>query len=209
MKDKTNKGFWQRFARLYAPAMKSSSKLYDDICACIRPNLNCETNVLELACGTGQLSFPLSVHVRSWEATDFSEAMIAEAKKKERPSQLNFSVQDATNLPYEDERFDVVVISNALHIMPHPEKALEEIHRVLKSDGMLFAPTFVHGEKAALRLRVRLMELVGFHTFSEWNEEEFVDYLESHAFVVTEHRTLGGSLAPLCYVSAAPHHCRR
>lgn len=44
-----------------------------------------------------------------------------------------FSVQDATSLPYTSGTFDAVVISNALHIMPEPEKALKEIRRVLKS----------------------------------------------------------------------------
>lgn len=86
-------------------------------------------NVLELACGTGQLSYPLSGRVRLWEATDFSEAMIAEAKKNNTFRRLHFSVQDATALPYAPESFDAVVISNALHIMPHPEKALSEIRR--------------------------------------------------------------------------------
>ena len=40
------------------------------------------------------------------------------------------SVQLATTLPYAPETFDAVIISNALHIMPAPEKALTEIRRV-------------------------------------------------------------------------------
>ncbi|UKI12848.1 MAG: class I SAM-dependent methyltransferase [Oscillospiraceae bacterium] len=35
-------------------------------------------------------------------------------------------------------------MSNALHIVPQPEKALREIRRVLKDDGVLIAPTFTH-----------------------------------------------------------------
>ena len=54
-----------------------------------------------------------------------------------------------------------MVISNALHIMPYPEKALKEIERVLKPEGILFAPTFIHGEGAGFRFRVRMMELAG------------------------------------------------
>ncbi|MFQ9418242.1 MAG: class I SAM-dependent methyltransferase [Lachnospiraceae bacterium] len=45
---------------------------------------------------------------------------------------LIFEVADATDLPYENHSFDVVLIANALHIMPEPEKALKEIERVLK-----------------------------------------------------------------------------
>lgn len=198
-----NKEFWQRFAWAYSPIMeRSSARLYRDICDRIRPNLNREMNVLELACGTGQLSYPLSGRVRLWEATDFSEAMIAEAKKKNTSRRLHFSVQDATALPYAPESFDAVVISNALHIMPHPEKALSEIRRVLKADGLLFAPTFVHGESTGLRLRVKLMELAGFHTYHKWNAEEFAAFISGHGFEVIHQETLGGSLAPLSYLAA-------
>lgn len=198
-----NKWFWQRFAGVYGPVMeRSSAKLYQDICSQIRPGLKRDMNVLELACGSGQLSFPLASHVRLWEATDFSEAMIAEAKKKAKSARLRFSVQDATKLPYAAESFDAVVISNALHIMPRPEKAMEEIHRVLKEDGILYAPTFIHGENTGFRIRVRLMELAGFHTYHKWNSEELVHFISEHGFLVTRHTLLGDSLAPLCYVEA-------
>ena len=97
---------------------------------------------MELACGTGQITFLMAGKSGSWEATDYSENMIKEAEKRNQGEhkceQLRFCVQDATNLTYEDEKFNVVVIANALHIMPQPEKALKEIHRVLKKDGILF-----------------------------------------------------------------------
>ena len=68
--------------------------------------------------------------------------MIAEAKRNNRSAKLHFSVQDMFRLPYADQSFDVVIVSNALHIVPQPEKALIEIQRVLKDDGVLIAPTF-------------------------------------------------------------------
>lgn len=114
-----NKQFWQRFAMLYSPFMeKGNGSLYEDICARIAPNLQRNMNVLELACGSGQLSLRLADKVKLWEATDFSPNMVAEAKKQFVPANLCFSVQDATKLPYADESFDTVVIANALHICP-------------------------------------------------------------------------------------------
>lgn len=197
-----NKQFWQRFARPYAPFMKSNKELYADICKSIVPYLNKNMEVLELACGTGQLSFSLSPKVRLWEATDFSEAMIAEAKRKSGSLRLHFSVQDATSLPYSNDSFDAIVISNALHIMPHPENALSEIKRVLKPEGIMFAPTFVHGEGVGFRIRTKLLELVGFHAYYKWNETEFIDYLEENGFSVTETKMLGSNIAPLCFAAA-------
>ncbi len=205
-----NKAFWQRFAKLYGPVMeRSGAKLYRDICRRVLPYLKRDMNVLELACGTGQLSYPLSSRVRLWEATDFSSAMITEAKKKNRSARLHFSVQDATALPYAPESFDAVVIANALHIMPDPDKALAEIRRVLKPEGLLFAPTFVHGEGRGFRARVRLMELVGFRTYHKWDARAFAEYLSGHGFAIFDQTVLGGSLAPLCCAMAKNFSHRR
>ncbi len=180
-----NKAFWQRFAKLYGPVMeRSGAKLYRDICDRIRPHLNRNMNVLELACGTGLLSYPLSSRVRLWEATDFSPAMITEAKKKNSSARLHFSVQDATALPYAPESFDAVVIANALHIMPDPDKALVEIGRVLKPEGLLFAPTFVNGKGMGFRVRACLMELAGLRVYYEWDAAAFAEYLSAHGFAV-------------------------
>ena len=147
-----NKQFWERFSRHYSGFMRRSQATYQQICKAMRPFLKRDMDVLELACGTGQLSVPLSPCVRSWEATDFSAEMIHQAKKQVHSSRLHFSVQDATKLPYGPESFDAVVISNALHVMPHPEKAQAEAWRVLKPGGWLFAPTFVWGKSRSARL---------------------------------------------------------
>lgn len=202
MKEGNNKQFWQRVAKVYAPFMGSAAPLYTAICERIRPQLTREMDVLELACGTGQLSYPLSRFVRLWEATDFSEAMITEAKRQNRSARLRFSVQDATALPYGAETFDAVVISNALHIMPDPEQVMREIDRVLKPGGLLFAPTFVHGESMGFRLRTRLMGLAGFRTYHKWSTEEFLAFVARHSFEVVERDVLGSRIAPLCYVAA-------
>ena len=137
--------FWQKTAGIYTGFISQSVSAYQKVCGRIVPYLTKKMDVLELACGTGQFSFPLASYVHQWEATDFSANMIAEARKRSKPSYLHFSVQDATNLPYAPDSFDAVVIANALHIMPDPDKALSEIRRVLKPGGLLIAPTFVWG----------------------------------------------------------------
>lgn len=94
MKDKANKGYWQRLAKIYAPLMESDKKFYNAICGYIRDYLKSDMNVLELACGTGQLSFPLSDCTNSWTATDFSENMIKQAKRRGTTEKLSFCVAD-------------------------------------------------------------------------------------------------------------------
>ena len=197
-----NKGFWDRWAGRYDGAMAGSAGLYAQIANRIIKSLNRDMSVLELACGTGLLSERLAGSVKLLEATDFSEAMIRQAKAKSYSSRLHFSVQDATALPYAAHSFDAVVIANALHIMPRPELALAEIRRVLKPGGTLYAPTFVHGRGAGFRLRARLMALAGFKVYSKWSAEEFAAYISGCGFEVTQRSRLGSKIAPLCYLEA-------
>ena len=198
-----NKQFWQRVASLYSPFMeKGNGRLYDDICAEISSKLRKNMNVLELACGSGQLTFRLADKVARWEATDFSPNMISEAQKQFVPANLYFDLQDATDLPYADGSFDAVVIANALHIMPEPDKAMAEICRVLKNGGTLYAPTFVHGEGAGYHIRIKLMNLIGFKTYSKWSTEEYEKYIEEHGFQVEVMTVIGSTLTPLCCLIA-------
>ena len=202
MKEQGNKQFWSCWSGFYDRFMRSNERLYDAITAKMKGSLNRQMNVLELACGTGLISGQIAGSVKSIEATDFSPEMIAEAKKKPHSARLHYSVQDATNLPYGSETFDAVVITNALHIMPEPEKALSEARRVLKENGILIAPTFVHGEGVGFRLRTRVMELTGFRTYHKWDACDFEEFISRCGFTATEERLMGGSISPLYYLEA-------
>lgn len=201
MNEKGNKGFWDRWAKRYDFMMSKDSRTYAQIVSRMKKVLDRKMTVLELACGTGLLSVWLAGSVRLLEATDFSEEMIRQAKAKAHSSRLHFSVQDATNLPYAPGAFDAVVISNALHIMPEPEKALAEIRRVLKPDGILIAPTFTAAGSLSGRMRIRLMELSGFKVFHKWTPQGYLDFLKENGFEITCGKTFDGSLK-LTYAEA-------
>lgn len=199
-----NKRFWQRYAPFYAAFMEKGSggKIYDEISSRIKPYLTKEMSLLELACGSGQVTFRLCDEAKSYIATDFSEEMIRQAQKHTCPAHLRLEVQDATALPYGDGSFDAVVIANALHIMPHPDKAMAQIGRVLKSGGYLFAPTFVHGEGIAFQLRMKLIEAFGFKAYMKPTAEAFAQYVGSFGFEILERAVIGGSISPLCCLIA-------
>lgn len=198
---KDNKGFWDRWAGRYDRLLSVDQKTYAQIVKRMKGQLDRNMVVLELACGTGILSIQLAGSVKLLEATDFSEQMIRQAKQKSTSTRLHFSVQDATALCYAPQTFDAVIISNALHIMPSPEKALAEIRRVLKPDGILIAPTFTAAGSRLGRLKIRLMELSGFKVFHRWTPPEYLDFLRENGFVVTDSAVYGGILA-LTYAQA-------
>lgn len=197
MNDKSNKKFWNKFAKLYAPFMKKDKGVYDNVCEYIRPYLNRNMNVLELACGSGQLSFNLSKYAKNWIGTDFSEQMILEARKRGENENLTFEVADATSLSFSDGEFNCVVIANALHIMPEPDEAMREIYRVLKPNGILSAPTFLWKEGTQSKFKKWIMSVVGFKMYQEWNKKQFKDFIEKYGFSVVEMNLIHGGLAPI------------
>lgn len=143
------KNFWDKNAGRYDCFMRKGAAAYEQMYKLLRPVVRHKT-VLELATGTGVIAKNIVNSAAHIEATDASPEMIAEAKRDNRSAKLHFSVQDMFHLPYADESFDVVIVANALHIVPEPEKALAEIRRVLKDDGVLVAPTFTHADNSFL-----------------------------------------------------------
>ncbi|MDR1616587.1 MAG: class I SAM-dependent methyltransferase [Syntrophomonadaceae bacterium] len=155
---KNNPAFWDRVAFLYDSFIKRNKEPYETMYQLLGGALNKEAQVLEVATGTGVTALRIAHQVNFVEATDFSGKMIAKAKKKSAPSNVRFSVQDACALPYESASFDIVIIANALHVMPEAEKALVNIKRVLKPEGLLIAPNFVQSENYVnRRVLLRLM----------------------------------------------------
>ncbi|MDO5546200.1 MAG: class I SAM-dependent methyltransferase [Eubacteriales bacterium] len=190
--------FWSRNANIYDRFMKKDAAAYDVMCEQIRPVVK-DKMVLELAAGTGLVAKRIVCAARSIEATDASPEMILLARKANHSCKLHFSVEDMFHLSYADGSFDVVIVSNALHIVPHPEEALTEIRRVLKDDGVLIAPTFTHARNSLRgKIKASLMKLVGFPLHSKWSSEEYITFLQSNGWTVRKSMVLKASF-PLTY----------
>lgn len=193
--------FWDRYAKLYTSFQEQKNvKLYDVVGEYINDNLRREMSVLELACGTGQITKRCGTHTMKWVATDFSEKMVECAKTECSTKNVHFEIADAHSLKYSDESYDAVVIANALHIMPEPEKALAEIKRVLKQDGILIAPTFVYEGKdnAKRKMKLMLMKGMGFKTFSGWTSLQYKEFVEQNGFTITQQKLFGDDFLPEC-----------
>ena len=192
------KNFWDKNAGRYDRFMRKDRAAYDEMYELIRPEVKAKT-VLELATGTGLIAKNIVNAAAHIEATDASPEMIAEAKRDNRSAKLHFSVRDMFRLPYADKSFDVVIVSNALHIIPQPEKALAEIRRVLKNDGVLIAPTFTQGNSTLRgRLKLFFMKLVGFPLNSRWSSADYLAFLRQNGWTVRKSAVLKASF-PLTY----------
>ena len=193
-----HKNFWDRNAGRYDRFMRKDRAAYDEMYELIRPVVRHKT-VLELAAGTGLIAKHIVNAAAHIEATDASAEMVAEAKRDNHSAKLHFSVQDMFRLPYANQSFDVVIVSNALHIVPQPEKALAEIRRVLKDDGVLIAPTFTHaGNSFSGKVRAFFMKLAGFPLHRRWTSEEYLRVLRQNGWAVRKSVALKASF-PLTY----------
>lgn len=193
-----HKNFWDRNAGRYDRFMRKDRAAYKKMYGLIRPVVKGKT-VLELAAGTGLIAKNIVNAAAHIEAADASAEMIAEAKRNNQSAKLHFSVQDMFRLPYADKSFDVVIVSNALHIVPQPEKALAEIHRILRDDGVLIAPTFTHAENSFFgNSKAFLLKLAGFPLHSRWTSEEYLCFLQQNGWTVRKSVVLKASF-PLIY----------
>lgn len=186
-------GVWNFFAPIYERAMKSQKSIYDYIYKEISAAASAK-NVLELATGPGMIAKHIAPSAKSVTATDFAPKMIEAAKKGSVPDNVSFEVADATNLRYQNDSFDLVVIANALHIIPEPEKALAEIDRVLKANGTLIAPNFIEREKGKKNLWQKILSLVGIKFAHEWTKEEYKTFLSDHGWQVTKSHVCKGRI---------------
>lgn len=108
--------------------------------------------VLDIAGGTGDLSLAFARKVGSSGCvvhTDINEAMLREGRDRllNLGVALPTSVCDAEQLPFANDVFDFVSVAFGLRNMTHKDRALAEMHRVLKPGGKLLVLEFSHVAK--------------------------------------------------------------
>lgn len=113
-----------------------------DWCRYLTPHLKPGLRALDVGCGPGSISAGLAQAIAPGElrGIDVAPSQVEEAASAaaERGlSNAEFSVADATALPFEDGRFDIVHCSDTLAFVPDAAAALDEMKRVLKPGGVL------------------------------------------------------------------------
>jgi demethylmenaquinone methyltransferase / 2-methoxy-6-polyprenyl-1,4-benzoquinol methylase len=106
---------------------------------------NVHIKILDVCCGTGNSSIAIGCKNsnNSIVGIDLSNDMLKIATKKtlkHKFTNITFREMNAINMDFQDESFDVVTISLALHEMPQDviNPALTEIKRVLKAGGKFY-----------------------------------------------------------------------
>lgn len=100
--------------------------------------------VLEIGCGSGIDSAEFAKYGADIYATDMTDKAVNHTKNLFKRLNMNEELisrikkVNATNLPFEDNFFDLVYVYGVLHHIPIVERALDEIYRVLKPGRQCF-----------------------------------------------------------------------
>ena len=114
----------------------------DECAAFLLPYLQAGMHVLDCGCGPGTITIGLADAVAPGMVTgiDIEPSVIAIARQnaaEKQCSNVSFEVADVYALPFSDDSFDAVFVHNVLIHLHSPADALREIHRVLRSGGIL------------------------------------------------------------------------
>jgi demethylmenaquinone methyltransferase / 2-methoxy-6-polyprenyl-1,4-benzoquinol methylase len=114
--------WWRRTARTFASILSKP-----------------DARVLDLCCGTGDMTFALFQNTRTSEAhilgLDFSHAMLKRAREKSGGTSLGWIEADALTLPFGDAQFDLITAAFGFRNLADYDAGLREIVRLLKPGG--------------------------------------------------------------------------
>lgn len=129
--------------------------------------------ILEIGAGAGIDAVEFARYGAIVHATDLTDKAIGHTTELANKLNINLNIRkaDATNLPYENEFFDLVYAFGILHHIPQVEKAMDEIHRVLKPGGKCYAMLY---HKNSLLYHYSILYLWGilYNGFREGLTEE-------------------------------------
>jgi len=137
--------------------------------------------VLEVGCGEGHIAAWLSQRAspESLVAVDLSTGMLARAHAR-HPS-VEFACASASELPFGDRQFDLVLFLEVLEHLPSPRRALEEARRVCSGQLVASVP-----REPVWRL-LNLLRGAYWHRWGDtpghlqhWSRESFLGLLREH-----------------------------
>lgn len=202
MRDKRKENerkIWDLGAKNYDKNVRKFEKAYKLSVDKILENVNTKSDVLEIGCGTGIITFEIARFVHQIEGIDLSEKMLQMAKNKQKRKSgenITFKTGDAYYLKYDDASFDTVLLFNTLHVFKSPGLVLKEIHRVLKQNGKLITATDCYAEKTSFKSSIMLsaekmakwLGIIKYLSF--YKKEDLEALIQENGFHITESQTL-------------------
>lgn len=166
--------YFERFARPYAWFMPRADSA--PLCRGLERAQRPVGRLVDLAGGTGRAASAVAVPHRL--VVDAAAGMLRRV-----PAEISAVRGDARAIPLADETADAVVIVDALHHLPDPDRVFEEVHRVLRPGGVLVVREFDRGTVRG-RLLAAAEHLVGMQS-TFFTASALADRLEAAGYEAT------------------------
>lgn len=194
-------GFWGRFSTILMRIF--NHKQHKAVRKQFLDHKNAE-KVFEIGFGDGSLIRKLSRNNRThFYGIDISVDMVSLADKKNaklrKQARLHLSIADIDNIPYENDKFDIVYTINTVYFWRDIDRAFAEINRVLKPKGV-----FIH----VFYTKKRLEKMAGnkVEGFAKYNIDEIKNAALSNGFEILETKILKSDVSVCMIVKKEDRH---
>ena len=154
-----------------------------------------DLKILDVGCGTGTLLAELAKSgAANLSGVDLAEGILSDARKKffELNIEVDLRAADVEDrIPWEDNVFDIVTTTGALHHFYRPFDALDEIKRVLKPGGRLIVidQSFLAPARQIINLYLKIFSHDGDYHF--YSNEQAKNLLSEAGFSVKTIKKVG------------------
>lgn len=188
--------FWDRVAWIYDLFENVyNGKVYRGTGKAVANEIAAGDRVLECACGTGAISIYLAPCCDHLTATDYSNGMLKQTRKKlRRFNNVEVKTADITALEFESGSFDKVVAGNVIHLLDDPLAALRELFRVCKPGGKVIIPTYINIYKQKPSKLVKLFEKAGANFKRQFDLQSYRDFFENAGYTNTKYLCVEGKM---------------
>jgi 2-polyprenyl-6-hydroxyphenyl methylase/3-demethylubiquinone-9 3-methyltransferase len=194
--------FYERFAEQFDSRMnryevnKRVVLVFDDF---LRDESLRDKTFLDAGCGTGLFSAVAAQRGAHVTSLDVGERLLSEVASKCDSHRV---VGDVAHLPFADASFDVVLSTEVVEHLPHPEQGVRELCRVVKPGGLLIltTPNRIWRPTVRLATRLRLRPYEGFENWVSW--PSLRRWVEESRLTIDEH--LGFNAFPWIFSATHP-----
>mgnify|MGYP001828650478 CR=1 FL=1 len=188
MKDR-EKTFWNKRADKYSQRPVTDEAAYQKKLDVTREYFRPDMEVLEIGCGTGSTAIAHAPYVGRIRATDLSTRMVEIAKEKAQAAgieNVTFEAVAVDALDVPRGSIDVVMAHSILHLLEDKDRAIAEIHQMLKPGGVLVSNTACIGDMMLpLKLVIPLGRLLRvFPLVKIFSVAELKDSLQNGGFEI-------------------------
>jgi ubiquinone/menaquinone biosynthesis C-methylase UbiE len=197
--------YWNNDAANYDKRAKKSHKAYQAIIELIQNEISTDMDVLDMGTGTGEIPVNIYGNARSIDAVDFSPEMIQIAQEKADKNEIKnvrFFVRDSSRLSYKDNSFDVILIINLLHVVPNPEKVINEAKRLVKNEGKIIIASFLNDENLRSRLISYIMARKGHPVVTKFNTDSICEFVAKCSLKIDSTKNIK-NIMPAIYLTAS------